>query len=456
MATQENIKSLTNLAQVEANRSGQITTEQKARLTQGPRLRPGLIVLTLIAIVSPTYLICGLVLKSGGAPFLIIVSWLVIVGAIVGLAHFRHLQRKSRIKQDLANNIIKTAEGYLDFGLSIDGWTYRIRIPGRRVSIERDRGGLLPGVAYRFYYLPHTGFILSAEQLAPPNEAVVRENLLKILAWANRFSLNSLAANRQGRLAAWQIIKGLPALLPGLLLFLAAGIEGFRVYQSQWVSYAEPAMRPTVVFVEGFIFAMIMPVFLVPAGIWAIRKGIKSFKVKGQEQPRFAWLFLGGGSFSLAGYLIFRLYRQFMTYPEPSMRPSQELDSGIFVTIACLLLVVVGGWLMSGTVAELWQRRVLSREGVGRAYSITTSNTSTDEHGQTKTRTSTTYYYFVSKQSFKVSKRAYNALIDRRRYRLYYLPHSRTLVNIEPVSARPASKVKGRVDGQEKAKDDAG
>ncbi len=43
------------------------------------------------------------------------------------------------------------------------------------------------------------------------------------------------------------------------------------------------------------------------------------------------------------------------------------------------------------------------------------------------------YAYEIQNMRFSVSERSYDALIEGVRYRAYYLPHSKALVNIEPL-----------------------
>jgi hypothetical protein len=50
-----------------------------------------------------------------------------------------------------------------------------------------------------------------------------------------------------------------------------------------------------------------------------------------------------------------------------------------------------------------------------------------------RSRRSASYYYTLDRLQFYVSGAAYNALVEGREYRLYYLPRSKKLVGIEPV-----------------------
>jgi hypothetical protein len=52
---------------------------------------------------------------------------------------------------------------------------------------------------------------------------------------------------------------------------------------------------------------------------------------------------------------------------------------------------------------------------------------------------SVTYYYDLNRHSFKVNESGYYALIEGLTYRLYYLPRSKKLVNVEAVAAEIAA-----------------
>ncbi len=59
--------------------------------------------------------------------------------------------------------------------------------------------------------------------------------------------------------------------------------------------------------------------------------------------------------------------------------------------------------------------------------------TKTSQHVSSGRSSTTYYYYMVNQQRLQVSSRAYNAMIEGN-YRVYYLPKTRDLVNIDPVS----------------------
>ena len=118
---------------------------------------------------------------------------------------------------DLSAGQVEQAEGRIvwmgkSYGAQIQGrrlrFIYGIRIP--------------PPDDYGFFYLPRSGWILSIDKLALSTGARTDLYLLNALAHANNFSVESLKANRAGRLAkdqAWQLlVPMLGSCLAGLLM----------------------------------------------------------------------------------------------------------------------------------------------------------------------------------------------------------------------------------------------
>jgi len=68
-------------------------------------------------------------------------------------------------------------------------------------------------------------------------------------------------------------------------------------------------------------------------------------------------------------------------------------------------------------------------------FGANTDNTDSpsDDDNRKETIMAYNYAYEIQNMRFNVSEGGYNALIEGVRYRAYYLPHSRTLVNIEPL-----------------------
>jgi hypothetical protein len=75
--------------------------------------------------------------------------------------------------------------------------------------------------------------------------------------------------------------------------------------------------------------------------------------------------------------------------------------------------------------ADLLGRRVASRESLIRKY-VTTSSTSDGD-------SQSAYHYRVDRLRFDVGRVAYDMLDPGRRYRVYYLPRTKILVNLEPI-----------------------
>jgi hypothetical protein len=99
---------------------------------------------------------------------------------------------------DLENRAVESAPGTMEW----DGKRYRMQTDTRSLRALRD-GAVLPPGQYRFYYLPHTGLVVMAEEL----ETIPGQHsslLLRTLASANRFSLDELKMNHEGLLSKHQ------------------------------------------------------------------------------------------------------------------------------------------------------------------------------------------------------------------------------------------------------------
>lgn len=108
----------------------------------------------------------------------------------------------------------------------------------------------------------------------------------------------------------------------------------------------------------------------------------------------------------------------------------ERMDSDAWFGAACggsmgLLFTVILGWAIISPFLDLWRGDVTSLEGEVEERAITT--------GSGKNRR-TNYYYIVNGQRFNVGQQAHQALIQGRRYRLYYFPRSKTVVSVEPLA----------------------
>lgn len=176
----------------------------------------GCLLLAFPVVLGPWACLGGLFLMvTAGIPAPAIWAFGLVITAIILAAAawigVRLRRRGGELKRDLAAKIIPQAEGQVTYGL----FSFDAHVPDRRLSLPLRRDlGLHPGVPYRFYYLPETGFILSAEKLESPDPFPGQADLVHRLSQANGFSLDALNANRAGQLTSAQRLR----LLPGFLL----------------------------------------------------------------------------------------------------------------------------------------------------------------------------------------------------------------------------------------------
>ncbi len=111
-----------------------------------------------------------------------------------------------------------------------------------------------------------------------------------------------------------------------------------------------------------------------------------------------------------------------------------EFGTKTYIYIGAILLVFFFvGRAFFIALKNASQRKVESMDGVGVAVYTTSTDHDTGHE-------STTYYYNIGNTRFMVhSKDAYYALVNELKYRAYYLPGSKVLVNIEALEA-PSSK----------------
>ncbi|PWH15243.1 MAG: hypothetical protein DDG60_06400 [Anaerolineae bacterium] len=210
---------------VAANRAGRILEVQRQRLSKTIPWNQGCSALVLLPMIM-------VLIFLALSPFARAVeNWTTIVVAlglglavlflllVFGASVWNIVDSLRIVQRDLQNNAIRQTNGRVLFDKS----GYFFDADGRRLKLPApgDTGGLMPGVLYLVYYLDESGVILSAEQSFPPSPAQIHTALTEILAQANHFTLEDLAANRAGEVVPTQRLRPLGQMLFGILLGLS-------------------------------------------------------------------------------------------------------------------------------------------------------------------------------------------------------------------------------------------
>jgi hypothetical protein len=155
-----------------------------------------------------------------------------------------------------------------------------------------------------------------------------------------------------------------------------------------------------------------------PSALPLNRQGKLAASQKKILYTRLAWL---SGVFFLLLFTVF--YQYFRTETKPN-------NTTAVIYFALLLWLL---YTIMKTLADLKSGTVQSVEGEG--YAILKR-----EHDNENPALETlSYYYQIGSERFLVkSEDAYNALLNAARYRAYYLPKDKTLVNIEALTPPPA------------------
>jgi hypothetical protein len=104
---------------------------------------------------------------------------------------------------------------------------------------------------------------------------------------------------------------------------------------------------------------------------------------------------------------------------------------GYVAIVAYLLVTGIIGYYLLTALKNTSVKRVESMDGIG--FSIYETSTDYDTGHE-----STDYYYRIGATRFSVkSKEAYYALVNEIKYRVYYLPKSKVLINIEALQSPP-------------------
>lgn len=269
-----------------ANRLGEITEAQNQRLNfalgwgQSCSL---LILLPMMLIMVAGFTFAFLV--SGGLgvaliPLLMMVGVTLLVFIILIPGIWRLFSNAAKLKRDRENRAIRQAQGQVSFDKN--GYVFKTADRNLTLPSDENTGGLLPGATYRVFYLEESGFLLSAEEIFPPSPAQARAALTEILAQANGFTLDDLAANRSGEVTPSQRTKPLAGVLMGSLIGLMAlafaGLFFFQVFPNVEVGEALPAIA---------IPALVLGIFALVGGSMVVG-GLLDMSVSSIEQAQGA------------------------------------------------------------------------------------------------------------------------------------------------------------------------
>ncbi|MDZ7843806.1 MAG: hypothetical protein U5K99_03245 [Anaerolineales bacterium] len=104
----------------------------------------------------------------------------------------RSQQQARKINEELTAGVIESGRGEVVF----QGGEYQASVKGRDLKLTRgSRRDLEPGVQYRFFFLPESRMLLSAEVLSPLPEREAVRGLTEVLADVNHFQLSALPHN---------------------------------------------------------------------------------------------------------------------------------------------------------------------------------------------------------------------------------------------------------------------
>jgi hypothetical protein len=330
-----------------ANRVGELTPEQKKQI-QGrllPRLAGslvGAIVFLPILFCFSTFMLGSLSAEDVWVALVPLGIMLVLFGAMTLWAVITGARPALALLDVMAGRVDQ-----IDGRLAWHGQEYRGVAEGRTLRLLPG-AELMPG-GYRFYYLPRSGYVASAERLfLGGTEAEAQAELRRALQDVFNFADDDLPENQTGRLSArqtaaqlWAAARSGLALSPFLLmaLFFAVGF-------------------PLLFFTQS----------------------------DGLSNEDWIGLLIGGG-------------------------------------LGLIFFLVLAGIILAPFL-DVFRGEVQSVEGEVEERAITT--------GSGKNRR-TNYYYVVNDQRFNVGQRGHQALIQGRRYRLYFFPRSKRVVSVEPL-----------------------
>ncbi|MCC7359874.1 MAG: hypothetical protein IT317_10375 [Anaerolineales bacterium] len=225
---------LTNPDDVAANRSGTLTDGQRRKASQ-VNWGAGAVALLVGALIGGGLVVPFFIMfQEQNEPLALIIPALIllVVGVPVGLVILQNIVRLALTRQDLAAGEVQTADGQV-------AWRrrrYAAEWPGRPFWTNNSVSGLAPG-PYRFYYLPRSGYVLSAEKLGGLTLAAgmmgggETPGLTEVLGRVIGFGAGDLEANRDGRLGGGQAARMVAAAAGlGVLALVILGFCAFAAF----------------------------------------------------------------------------------------------------------------------------------------------------------------------------------------------------------------------------------
>ncbi len=181
------------------NRSGKIAPSQAKRVEGIPGRRL-LLNSAVFAALALFFIGLGLFLsllppRSPGNSAFVPLMIMGGIGSIMFIGLAKYVWDWWQIRQDVSEGRVMVGMGAVEW----KGNRYRATVEGR--TLQFLESALAPS-HYQFYYLPRTGYILSAEPMGYTDQS-----LQSVLSTVFRFDPNDLALNRQGQLGESQVSR---------------------------------------------------------------------------------------------------------------------------------------------------------------------------------------------------------------------------------------------------------
>ena len=237
MADERDLMDAVDLA---ANQRGQLTEKQRREARQRYMSISwfGSLVAILLMILGATLALAFNIALEGASPYLVwgATIFVLALSYLPSMLYlFRFVWRRRQTSLDLAAGEISQADGAVNWRSFRH--VYAIEFPGHP-SWDAAPVSRLPPGPYRFYYLPRSRFVISAQPIAKSAEATeLRQVLRKVLRYGDR----ELELYRAGKLTvtqrAWRGVLAVGASL--LIIFDALRIiNRLSVPNVTWLSLA--------------------------------------------------------------------------------------------------------------------------------------------------------------------------------------------------------------------------